>query len=131
MIGLAGAADLVATALARESRNRRAGELLAAGVPATEIPAQIGQAVEALESVPLLGRTLERAGVRAPVTVALGRLISSELPWPSGSRWCAQRSLRRLVAAAPAAGILAARVAPVIRTIDTMRGRGRDIQNDL
>ncbi len=32
MIGLAGAGDLVATALARESRNRRAGELLAAGV---------------------------------------------------------------------------------------------------
>lgn len=80
MIGLAGAGDLVATALARESRNRRAGELLAAGVPAAEIPAQIGQAVEALESVPLLGRALERAGVNAPVTSALGRLISGELP---------------------------------------------------
>lgn len=80
MIGLAGAGDLVATALARESRNRRAGELLAAGVPSTEIPAQIGQAVESLESVPLLGRTLERAGVGAPVTAALGRLISGELP---------------------------------------------------
>jgi glycerol-3-phosphate dehydrogenase (NAD(P)+) len=80
MIGLAGAGDLVATALARESRNRRAGELLAAGVPAAEIPARVGQAVEALESVPLLGQTLERAGVQAPVTVALGRLISGELP---------------------------------------------------
>ena len=80
MIGLAGAGDLVATALARESRNRRAGELLAAGVPATEIPARIGQAVEALESVPLLARALEEAGVGAPVTGALGRLISGELP---------------------------------------------------
>ena len=80
MIGLAGAGDLVATALARESRNRRAGELLAAGVPAAEIPAQIGQAVEALESVPLLARALEAAGVGAPVTGALGRLISGELP---------------------------------------------------
>lgn len=80
MIGLAGAGDLVATALARESRNRRAGELLAAGVPAAEIPAQIGQAVEALESVPLLARALEGAGVGAPVTGALGRLISGELP---------------------------------------------------
>ncbi|HUB35987.1 MAG TPA: NAD(P)H-dependent glycerol-3-phosphate dehydrogenase [Solirubrobacteraceae bacterium] len=80
MIGLAGAGDLVATALAPESRNRRAGELLAAGVPAREIPAQIGQAVEALESVPLLGQALQRAGVEAPVTVALGRLISGELP---------------------------------------------------
>jgi glycerol-3-phosphate dehydrogenase (NAD(P)+) len=80
MIGLAGTGDLVATALARESRNRRAGELLASGVSATEIPERIGQAVEALEAVPLLARTLERAGVAAPVTSALGRLISGELP---------------------------------------------------
>ncbi|MFI4985216.1 MAG: NAD(P)H-dependent glycerol-3-phosphate dehydrogenase [Solirubrobacterales bacterium] len=80
MIGLAGAGDLVATALARESRNRRAGELLAAGVPSAEIPERVGQAVEALESVPLLARALERAGVGAPVTSALGRLISGELP---------------------------------------------------
>jgi glycerol-3-phosphate dehydrogenase (NAD(P)+) len=89
MIGLAGAGDLVATALARESRNRRAGELLAAGVPARDIPARIGQAVEALESVPLLALALERAGTQtgarasegaAPITTALGRLISGELP---------------------------------------------------
>ena len=80
MIGLAGIGDLLATALARESRNRRAGELLAEGVPALEIPARIGQAVEALEWVPLLARTLEQAGVEAPVTSALGRLISGELP---------------------------------------------------
>jgi glycerol-3-phosphate dehydrogenase (NAD(P)+) len=80
MIGLAGAGDLVATALARESRNRRAGELLAAGVPAAEIHARVGQAVEALESVPLLARALERAGVGAPITGALGRLIAGELP---------------------------------------------------
>jgi glycerol-3-phosphate dehydrogenase (NAD(P)+) len=80
MIGLAGIGDLVATALAPESRNRRAGELLAEGVPGPEIPARIGQAVEALEWVPLLAGTLARAGVDAPVTTALGRLISGELP---------------------------------------------------
>lgn len=80
MIGLAGTGDLVATALARESRNRRAGELLAAGMSAQEIPVRIGQAIEALESVPLLARTLERAGVEAPVTSALGHLIAGELP---------------------------------------------------
>ncbi len=80
MIGLAGVGDLVATALARESRNRRAGELLAEGVPAADIPARIGQAVEALEWVPQLAHTLEAAGVEAPVTGALGRLISGELP---------------------------------------------------
>jgi glycerol-3-phosphate dehydrogenase (NAD(P)+) len=80
LIGLAGTGDLVATALAPQSRNRRAGELLAEGVPAEEIPARVGQAVEALESVPLLARALEGAGVDAPVTTGLARLISGELP---------------------------------------------------
>ncbi len=80
LIGLAGTGDLVATALARESRNRRAGELLAAGVSAAEIPARVGQAVEALESVPLLARAIRTAGVEAPVTGALGSLIAGELP---------------------------------------------------
>jgi glycerol-3-phosphate dehydrogenase (NAD(P)+) len=80
MIGMAGTGDLLATALAPESRNRRAGELLAGGVPAAEIPQRIGQAVEALESVPLLAATLEQAGFSAPVTGALGRLIAGALP---------------------------------------------------
>jgi glycerol-3-phosphate dehydrogenase (NAD(P)+) len=80
MIGLAGTGDLVATALAPESRNRRAGELLAQGVPAAEIPARVGQAIEALESVPLLARALAGAGINAPVTTALARLIDGSLP---------------------------------------------------
>jgi glycerol-3-phosphate dehydrogenase (NAD(P)+) len=80
MIGLAGTGDLVATALAPQSRNRRAGELLAQGVPTAEIPERIGQAVEALESVPLLARALDRDAIDAPVTRGLARLISGELP---------------------------------------------------
>jgi glycerol-3-phosphate dehydrogenase (NAD(P)+) len=80
MIGLAGTGDLVATALAPQSRNRRAGELLAEGVNAAEIAQRVGQAVEALESVPLLAAALNRAGVHAPVTDALGRLIAGDLP---------------------------------------------------
>jgi glycerol-3-phosphate dehydrogenase (NAD(P)+) len=80
LIGLAGTGDLVATALAPQSRNRRAGELLADGIPSAEIPDRIGQAIESLESVPLLARALETAGVDAPVTSGLARLISGELP---------------------------------------------------
>ena len=80
MIGLAGTGDLVATALAPQSRNRRAGELLAQGVPASEIHEHVGQAIEALESVPLLAKALSRAGIEAPVTTALAKLISGELP---------------------------------------------------
>jgi glycerol-3-phosphate dehydrogenase (NAD(P)+) len=80
MIGLAGAGDLVATALAPQSRNRRAGELLAKGLSAADIERELGQAVEALESVTLLASRLERAGYPAPVTGGLARLISGELP---------------------------------------------------
>jgi glycerol-3-phosphate dehydrogenase (NAD(P)+) len=80
MIGLAGAGDLVATVLAPGSRNRRAGELLARGVPAAEIPERIGQAVESLDLVPLLDRALSEAGVDAPVTRGLSRLIAGDLP---------------------------------------------------
>src|SRR5829696_9199719 len=87
MIGLAGTGDLVATALAPQSRNRRAGELLAEGVPAEEIPARIGQAVEALDMVPLLAAALDRAAIEAPVTRALTRLIGGELPLED---WVAQ-----------------------------------------
>ena len=80
MIGLAGTGDLVATALAPESRNRRAGELLAQGIPSQDIPARIGQAVEALETVPLLATAMVDAGFDPPVTTALARLIQGELP---------------------------------------------------
>ena len=79
-MGRAGTGDLVATALAPMSRNRSAGELLAQGVPAVEIPERVGQAVEALETVPVLARAIERAGVEAPVTSALARLIEGTLP---------------------------------------------------
>lgn len=79
-LGRAGTGDLVATALAPTSRNRSAGELLAQGVPASEISGRLGQAVEALETVPLLARAIERAGISAPITSALARLIEGRLP---------------------------------------------------
>src|SRR3954470_6593402 len=79
-IGLAGTGDLVATALAPQSRNRRAGELLARGVPAADVPGKVGQAVESFDLVPLLARALEQAQIDAPVTAGLSRLIAGELP---------------------------------------------------
>jgi glycerol-3-phosphate dehydrogenase (NAD(P)+) len=80
MIGLAGTGDLVATALAPESRNRRAGELLADGVAADQISGRVGQAVEALQTVPMLARAIGSAGLAAPVTSALAGLIEGDLP---------------------------------------------------
>ena len=106
MIGLAGTGDLVATALAPQSRNRRAGELLAQGIPTAEIPERIGQAVEALESVPLLAQALDRAAIDAPVTSGLARLISGELPL---DRWL---ELVRTTVPLPARRRMVVRVQP-------------------
>jgi glycerol-3-phosphate dehydrogenase (NAD(P)+) len=79
-VGRAGTGDLVATALAPTSRNRSAGELLAEGVPAEQIPARIGQAVEALETVRLLAHAIERERLEAPIVSALARLIEGSMP---------------------------------------------------
>jgi glycerol-3-phosphate dehydrogenase (NAD(P)+) len=79
-VGRAGVGDLLATALAPKSRNRSAGELLAEGVPASEIPDRLGQAVESLETVPLLARAAERAGLEAPILSTLAQLIDGTLP---------------------------------------------------
>lgn len=79
-VGRAGIGDLMATALAPSSRNRAAGELLAQGVPASEVPGKLGQVSEALETVSLLARACETADVDAPVISALAKLINGTLP---------------------------------------------------
>ena len=78
-IGLAGAGDLVATACAEHSRNRRAGELLGRGIPREQISAAMPQAAEGLDFVPLLVDALESAGVDAPATKALGDLVAGRI----------------------------------------------------
>ncbi len=82
--GLAGVGDLTATVLAPSSRNRQAGELLAEGVPADRIPGRIGQASEALDTVPLLAEAVTGAGIDAPGLIGLRSLIDGEL---SASDW--------------------------------------------
>jgi glycerol-3-phosphate dehydrogenase len=82
--GLAGVGDLMATAMAPHSRNRRAGELLASGVPAREIPARLGATAESVDTVPLLVEMCDREGVDAPATAALAGLVEGRL---DPSRW--------------------------------------------
>ncbi len=74
--GLAGVGDLVASVVGAAGRNRRAGELLAAGVPAQQIRPEIGQVAEALDSLPLLVEVLHRANIRAPATEALAAVVA-------------------------------------------------------
>jgi glycerol-3-phosphate dehydrogenase (NAD(P)+) len=76
--GLAGAGDLVATAIAEGSRNRRAGEMVGAGVPAGQVEASMDQTAESLATVPLLGLAFERQGIEAPVTDGLRRVLDGE-----------------------------------------------------
>jgi glycerol-3-phosphate dehydrogenase (NAD(P)+) len=76
--GLAGAGDLVATALAEGSRNRRAGELVASGLASQQVEAALDQTAESLATVPLLGLAFEREGIEAPITTGLRRVLEGE-----------------------------------------------------
>lgn len=84
--GLAGAGDLVATVLADGSRNRRAGELLARGVPAADIGLALGQTAEAVDTVPLLAALLRDAELSAPATLGLAALVEGRV---EPERWTA------------------------------------------
>jgi 1-acyl-sn-glycerol-3-phosphate acyltransferase len=84
--GLAGTGDLVATVVAAGSRNRRAGELLAQGLPPTEIGAVLGQAAEAVDSVPLLANVARDSRVEAPALEGLAALVEGRI---EPERWTA------------------------------------------
>jgi glycerol-3-phosphate dehydrogenase (NAD(P)+) len=66
--GLAGMGDLVVTCWSRHSRNRRAGELIAGGVPPEAAAAQIGMVVEGLTTAPVLRDLACRLGIELPIT---------------------------------------------------------------
>ena len=66
--GLAGMGDLVVTCWSRHSRNRRAGELIARGVPPQEAVGEIGQVVEGLTTAPVLRDLAHRLGIELPIT---------------------------------------------------------------
>jgi 1-acyl-sn-glycerol-3-phosphate acyltransferase len=77
--GLAGAGDLVATVLRTDLRNRRAGELLARGVPADEIGSLLGKEAEAVDSVPLLVRVARDAALETPALDGLAGLVEGRI----------------------------------------------------
>jgi 1-acyl-sn-glycerol-3-phosphate acyltransferase len=85
--GLAGVGDLTATMLAPGSRNRRAGELLGKGVPPEQIPSRIGQASEALDSVPLISQAVAASGIEADALAGLAALVEGRM---SADDWVAR-----------------------------------------
>jgi 1-acyl-sn-glycerol-3-phosphate acyltransferase len=76
--GLAGAGDLVASAIAEGGSNRRAGELVGAGVPSHQVEGAVQQTVESLATVPLLTQRFARHGIEAPVTNGLQQVLEGE-----------------------------------------------------
>jgi len=84
--GLAGAGDLVATVVAAQSPNRRAGELLSRGVPPTEIGAALGRVAEAVDCVPLLASVARAAQLETPALDGLAALIEGRI---DPERWTA------------------------------------------
>jgi glycerol-3-phosphate dehydrogenase (NAD(P)+) len=69
--GLAGLGDLVVTCWSRHSRNRRAGELIAGGLPPAEAEAEIGMVVEGLTTAPVLRELSRRLEIELPITEAV------------------------------------------------------------
>ena len=93
--GLAGMGDLIATCTSRHSRNRRAGEMIARGLPADVVEQEIGQVVEGLATVRALLARAEGAGVELP--------ISEQVAAAAFDGRSPAECLRNLMARAPAA----------------------------
>lgn len=93
--GLAGMGDLIATCTSRHSRNRRAGELIARGMPADAVEQDIGQVVEGLATARALLTRAEAAGVELPISEQVAAAAFDGRP-PA-------ECLRNLMGRAPAA----------------------------
>ena len=74
-LGLAGMGDLVATCTSRHSRNRRAGELLARGVPPDRVEEEVGQVVEGLSAAGSLLAIARSHGVELPITAEVEAVV--------------------------------------------------------
>ncbi|MFZ0042465.1 MAG: NAD(P)H-dependent glycerol-3-phosphate dehydrogenase, partial [Solirubrobacteraceae bacterium] len=68
-----------ATVVAAGSRNRRAGELLGRGVSAAEIGQTLGQAAEAVDTVPMLASAAHQAHLDSPALDGLAALVQGQI----------------------------------------------------
>ena len=76
--GLAGMGDLVVTCWHPSGRNRRAGELIARGVPREQALAEIGQTVEGLTTAPVLRDLSRRLGIEMPITEGVCAVLEGQ-----------------------------------------------------
>ena len=100
--GLAGAGALVSSVVDGNSRNHRAGELLAQGLSAADIGHVLGQGTEAVDAVPLLATAAREAHLDSPALDGLAALVEGRI---EPEQWAAtvtepQRPKRRSIRAA-------------------------------
>jgi glycerol-3-phosphate dehydrogenase (NAD(P)+) len=74
--GLAGVGDLIVTCFSGYSRNRRAGQLMAAGMTAEEAEREIGMVVEGLTTAPVLRDLARGLGIELPITEAVCEVLA-------------------------------------------------------
>jgi glycerol-3-phosphate dehydrogenase len=77
--GLAGAGDLIGAVVDKSSYNRRAGELLAQGIPAQDIGRSLAQAADAVDSVELLANVARDADLATPALDGLAALVRGRI----------------------------------------------------
>lgn len=93
--GLAGVGDLAATCFSPLSRNRRFGELLAAGRAPAAAVAEIGETVEGAHTAAIALRLAATAGVELPITTEVAAVIASERSVPEAMLRLLGRPLAR------------------------------------
>jgi glycerol-3-phosphate dehydrogenase (NAD(P)+) len=93
--GLAGVGDLAATCFSNLSRNRRFGELLAAGRTPSQAVAEIGETVEGAHTAAVALRLAAAAGVELPITAEVAAVIGGERTVPEAMLRLLGRPLAR------------------------------------
>jgi glycerol-3-phosphate dehydrogenase (NAD(P)+) len=78
--GLAGVGDLIASAYSPLARNRRLGELLAAGGTLEATLASLGETAEGATTIPAALHLASKLGVELPITEALNSVLYQGIP---------------------------------------------------
>ena len=77
--GLAGIGDVIVTATSPHSRNRRAGMLLAQGLPVDKVKESVGMVIEGLNALPAACALAERHAIDMPIVYAVRAIIMGTL----------------------------------------------------
>ncbi len=78
--GMAGVGDLIATCMSPLSRNRRAGELIASGVPWPDAASQLSGVAEGVSTVPGALELAASAGVELPIAEQVHAVVFEGRP---------------------------------------------------